>query len=164
MNQTLTVQSLSQEAFQKYGEYVHLAQVGPENFQLLGKSPVEFYPDLVIQNIGKSILGVSLLRVYPRAYEIEFTEHHHDTEEGLLPLDGDVFMHVGGAPQAIPDLAVEVFAVPRLTLVRLKIGVWHHAVFARGNDPVNVLILLAERTYHNDCEVVECRKGFSASP
>jgi len=163
MNQTLSVQSLSKEAFQKYGEYVHLDQVSPDTFQLIGQPPVEFYPDLITQNIGKPILGISLLRVYPRAYEIEFSEHHHDTEECLLPLDGDVFMHVGGAPQSADGLAVEIFEVPKLTLVRLKIGVWHHAVFSRGNDPVNVLILLTERTYHNDCEVLEYRKGFSCS-
>lgn len=161
MDQSLTVQALNKEAFQKYGDYVHLDRVSPDVFQLLGKPPVEFYPDLITQNIGQPILGISLLRVFPRTHEIEFSEHHHHTEECLLPLDGDVFMHVGGAPQAVPDLEVEVFEIPRLTLVRLKIGVWHHAVFSRENDPVNVLILLAERTYHNDCEVLEYRKGFS---
>jgi len=150
---TIQIQPLTYENFQKYGDFVRIDQVNPEKFQCIGEPPIEFYPDLVLQNIGSNILGVSLCRVSPRDLKVDFTEHHNETEEGILPLDGDVYMHVGGSSQKASDMKVEIFEVPKLTLVRLKIGVWHHAVFAKGNQPVNVLILLAERTYHNDCEV-----------
>jgi len=58
-------------------------------------------------------------------------------------------------------MKVEIFEVPKLTLVKLKIGVWHHAAYAKGNQPVNILILLAERTYHNDCEIENYHFSFS---
>ena len=150
---TVQIQPLRYETFQKYGDFVRIDQVNPEKFQRIGQLPIEFYPDLVLQNLGSSILGISLCRVFPRDLKIDFTEHHNETEEGILPLDGDVLMHVGSSAQKSGEMKVEIFEVPKLTLVRLKIGVWHHAVYARGDQPVNVLILLAERTYHNDCEV-----------
>ncbi len=108
---------------------------------------------MILQNLGNSILGVSLCRVFPRDLTIELTEHHNYTEEGNLPLDGDVYMYVGPATQEAEEMEVEIFEVPKLTLVRLKIGVWHHALYAKGDKPVNVLILLPERTYHNDCDI-----------
>lgn len=160
METTLHVQPITQENFKKYGDFVRIDQVSPEKNQCAGPRPTEFYPDLILQNIGMNIIGISLCRVYPRDFQVEFTEHHNDTEEGILPLDGDIYLHVGGAPQDISNLKVEIFEVPKLTYIRLKIGVWHHAPFAKENNPVNVLIVLAERTYHNDCEVKEYQKSF----
>ena len=50
---------------------------------------------------------------------------------------------------------VHVFYVPRGTFVALRPGVWHHAPFVVNNPVVHVLIVLPERTYANDCTVVE---------
>jgi ureidoglycolate lyase len=45
--------------------------------------------------------------------------------------------------------------VPKGTLVVLRRGVWHHAPFAAGKSAVNAIIVLPERTYKNDCIVVD---------
>ena len=58
-------------------------------------------------------------------------------------------------PDAVPIDEIEVFRVPRGTMVVLKPGVWHHAPFAHNSDTANVLIVLPERTYTNDCEMFE---------
>jgi len=158
---TIQVQPLTLETFKKYGDFVKIDKVNPETHLRIGEAPVEFYPDLVLQNLGSSIAGVSLCRVFPRDLKVEVTEHHNFTEEGILPLDGDVYTHVGPATKKPNEMNIEVFEIPKLTFVRLKIGVWHHAVYSKGNQPVNVLILLAERTYHNDCEVENCHFTFS---
>ena len=68
-------------------------------------------------------------------------------------------MHVGLATQEAEDMEVEILICPA-HLCSLKIGVWHHALYAKGDKPVNVLVLLAERTYHNDCEVKPCNFTF----
>jgi ureidoglycolate lyase len=47
------------------------------------------------------------------------------------------------------------FGIPRGTLVVLRPGVWHHAPFTIDGKPANVLVVLPERTYANDCVVVE---------
>ena len=58
-----------------------------------------------------------------------------------------------GAP--VPLDRFRAFRVPKGTMVCLRPGVWHHAPFAVGGGPANVLIALPERTYANDCTVVE---------
>ena len=41
------------------------------------------------------------------------------------------------------------------TIVSLRPGIWHHAPFAYNSEYVNVMIVLPERTYANDCTVYE---------
>jgi ureidoglycolate lyase len=48
--------------------------------------------------------------------------------------------------------------VPRGTFVTLNAGVWHHAPFPHGANVVNMVIVLPERTYANDCLVVPLSK------
>ena len=67
-------------------------------------------------------------------------------------------MHVGPASPkgaALPLDKFRVFRVPMGTMVVLRPGVWHHGAFTANDDPVNILITLPERTYANDCIVVE---------
>jgi ureidoglycolate lyase len=87
---------------------------------------------------------------------IDLTEYHSSTGEGVLPLDADVLIHVAPAtPNGIVPLEkFRVFRVPKGTLVILRPGVWHHAPFSL-HGVANVLIVLPERTYANDCTVVE---------
>jgi ureidoglycolate lyase len=65
-------------------------------------------------------------------------------------------MHVGAATKnnEIDANDFEIFFVPKGTMVVLRKGVWHHAVFAAGDGVINALIALPERTYKNDCTVV----------
>ena len=54
----------------------------------------------------------------------------------------------------VPADRMEVFKVPQGTMVTIRPGVWHSAPFASLSDCVNVLIVLPERVYANDCNVV----------
>ncbi len=152
-NDTVEPKELTLENFRRYGSFVRLPEVSDKDFFRMGESPIEFFPDLASLNIDGKILGISLCRVLPRELKIDLTEHHNYSEEGILPLDGDVLFYVGTptGDATLPE-QIEVFEVPSLTFVCLKRGVWHYAHFARGNKPVNCLILLAERTYHSDSE------------
>jgi ureidoglycolate lyase len=74
----------------------------------------------------------------------------------MLPLDGDVLIHVApaGSQNMVPYDEFEIFRIPMGTVVALRPGVWHHGPFCVDKKPVNNLILLPERTYANDC--VQC--------
>lgn len=156
-NSAVKPKQLTLENFGKYGSFVRLSKVSAENFFRLGKPPIEYFPDLISLNIDGKILGVSIGHILPREMKITLTEHHDDSEEGILPLDGDILIHLGcPTGDDLPPSENEVFEVPRLTFVRLKRGVWHHAPFVmEGGKAVNYLVLLAERTYHHDCEIEE---------
>jgi ureidoglycolate lyase len=85
---------------------------------------------------------------------IDTNEFHTSTGEGILPLDNDIFIHVGPATAGeVPFEKIRVFLIPKGTMVVLRPGTWHHAPFTSGNKPANVLIVLPERTYAIDCTV-----------
>ena len=156
---TVNVEELSVEKFLPFGYYAACLDPTHEKFVLGNGGVIEFFPDMVQQDLGGvSIASFSSLRVAPRELLIDITEYHTKAAEMVLPLDGDVLMHVG--PPTVPGRGVpldkiRVFRVPRGTLVVLRPGVWHHAPFTVNNDPINMLIVLPERIYATDCEVME---------
>ena len=100
----------------------------------------------------------STCRVEKRDPVIDVTEYHSTCGEGMLPLDSDVLIHVGPASPSdgtVPLEKIRVFKVPKGTMVVVRPGVWHHAPFVVDGGAANVLIALPERTYANDCIVVE---------
>ncbi len=150
---TAEVKRLTREAFRPFGDFAALT--GPQG-ECIGEPPVEFYRDMLPLRLGSSTTAsISVCRVTTRPSVIDMTEFHDQTEEGILPLDGDVLIHVAAAtPDDKPPIdGMEVFRVPRGTFVVLRRGVWHHAPFSVDKDVVNCLILLPERTYMVDCTV-----------
>jgi ureidoglycolate lyase len=155
-NNIMESKELTLEDFRKYGSYVKLPEASSPSFFKIGKPPIEFFPDLLSLNLDNKALGISLCQVQPRQGKIDLLEHHNRTEEGILPLDGEVFLQLGGPTEGeVTPWNIELFRIPKLTFVSLKRGVWHHAPFVVGNKVVNILILLAERTYHSDSELKE---------
>lgn len=152
---TLKIEDLSVESFLPFGFYAQQINPGAEK---IGAPPVEFFRDMVQQDLGRATrVSFSTCRVEKRAMKIDVSECHSQTGEAILPLDRDVLIHVGPATAGkdVPLDKLRVFRVPRGTLVVLRPGVWHHAPFTVDGEPANVLIVLPERTYANDCVVAE---------
>jgi ureidoglycolate lyase len=153
---TVQPKELSVEAFLPYGSSAQ--QIDP-NGAVIGAPPVEFYRDMVQLNLGgHSIASLSTCRVESRDLVIDVSEYHSSVGEVILPLDNDILIHVAEATPpgvGVPVDGIEVFRVPRGTAVSLRPGIWHHAPFTVNGEPANVLIVLPERTYANDCVVVE---------
>ena len=153
--ETVAVKELSLDAFQKYGTFTKM--IDNPNRPPAGR-PVIFTPDMIQLQLGNtSTASFSICRVEPRAAIINFNEYHNQCCEGILPLDGDALVHVVPAShpaRPFPKDQIEVFRVPQGTMVVLRPGVWHGAPFAAADQPVNVLVVLAERTYATDCCVV----------
>jgi ureidoglycolate lyase len=148
------VEDLTVEHFLPFGFFASLVDPHSEK---IGAPPVEFYRDAVQQDLGGAgIVSFSTCRVEKRDYVITVSEYHSKTGEGILPLDNDVLIHVGPATpdSTVPLDKIKVFRVPKGTMVVLRPGVWHHAPFTVNDRPANVLIVLPERTYANDCTVV----------
>ncbi len=152
--ETVSVRDLTLDAFQKYGTFSKM--IDNPNRPPAGR-PVIFTPDMIQMQLGNtSTASFSICRVEPRAPVINFNEYHDQCCEGILPLDGDLLVHVAPASHPampFPKDRIEVFSVPQGTLVVLRPGVWHGAPVAAGDAPVNVLVVLPERTYATDCVV-----------
>lgn len=152
---TVKIEELTVEKFLPFGTYANYLNPGTEK---IGAAPIEFFRDMVQQPLNTTIASFSTCRVEKRDLVIDVIECHSTTGEVALPLDNDVFIHVGPATPPGSPLPLDkfrVFRVPQGTLVSLRPGVWHHGAFTANDDPVNVLIVLPERTYANDCTVVE---------
>jgi len=154
------VEELTVEGFLPFGLYANLIDPSAEK---LGAPPIEFFRDMVVQDLGgASLASFSTCRVEKRDPVIDVTEYHSSCGEGMLPLDGDILIHVGPASPAdgtVPLDKIKIFRVPKGTMVVVRPGVWHHAPFVVDGDAANVLIVLPERTYANDCIVVELNEA-----
>jgi ureidoglycolate lyase len=152
---TVKAESLNVEKFLPFGFYANMIDPQAEK---IGTAPIEFFRDMVQEDLGgASAPSFSTCRVEPRTLVVDVTECHTATGEGILPLDNDILIHVGPATPADADPPLDkfrVFKVPKGTMVVLRPGVWHHAPFTLKRAPANVLIVLPERTYANDCEVI----------
>jgi len=148
----IEARALTEEAFAPYGVFADL--IGPSDENKIGEPPIEFYPDLVSLTLDTTNPAFSSLFIRRRPMVIDVTERHHNTGEGILPLNGPVVIHVGPPGDTPPLDQIEAFLVPAGTQVVLRPGIWHHAPFTVGNHPVAIQIALPPETYRRDCEAV----------
>lgn len=144
---------LSLDDFSKYGTYAKM--VDPDNISV-GPAIHEFFCDQLVYNTSSSSpIALSTSRVLKRPVIVDTTEIHKECGEVLLPLDGDVYIHVGPRSDvdAPPYEKFEIFRVEQGWAICLRPGTWHFAAFPCEKEAVSVLVLLPERTYANDCIV-----------
>lgn len=149
----IKIKKLTRDDFRVYGSYADL--LNPDGY-CFGEEPVLFYRDLLQQNLGSSTsASFSICTVYERPLTIDSSEYHNYCAEAIIPLDGDILMHVAPAvsEDQPPVDQIEVFHVPKGTLVVTNPGVWHQAAFPYNCKKVNILCILPERTYMNDCHL-----------
>ena len=145
------IKRLTKENFEQYGSYASILEPTGEFF---GEEPVVFYRDMVQQSLGfATSASYSACVVEQRPWVITNSEVHDYCHETILCLDGDYLIHVAPATaeKKIPADRIEVFLVPKGTLVNVKAGVWHQAGFPYQCDRVHILCVLPERTYQRDC-------------
>lgn len=88
----IRVKELDRDSFAVYGSYGQL--ITPET-EKIGREPIEFFRDMVQLNLGSgSTASISVCRVCRRPFVIDTVEYHDGSSEGILPLDGDVIIHV----------------------------------------------------------------------
>lgn len=154
------IEQLSLEAYKPFGTFANLINPADEKF---GAPPVEFFRDQLQLDVrGDVSFSYSCCRVQKRENVIDILEYHTACGEVVLPLDQDILLQVGPATasiEVVPLDKMRVFYVPKGTAITIKPGVWHWGPFATTDEPANILINLPERTYANDCEVVELEEN-----
>ncbi len=156
----LRYRGLDPAAFAPYGSYAPLLEpdAGGRPAPRIGAPPIEFFRDVLQSGIGgDTTVSFGVCRVTRRPPVIDASEYHDGCCEALMPLDGDVLVHVAPAVPGgrFPAEQAEVFRVPRGTMVVLRPGVWHHGPFTLGAERVSCLVALPERLYARDCHGVE---------
>jgi len=147
---------LSLEDFKKYGSFYSL--INPDSTRF-GDEKTGFYPDLIQNNLGNSrIASFSVCHITKSDKAIiRSSEFHNYCNETIMPLNGEVLMHVAPAigEDVVPFGKIEVFRIPVFTIVTVKPGVWHHIPFTYNCNSADIMVVLPERTYVNDCYVCQ---------
>lgn len=146
----LKVETLSKDNFFEFGSYSDMLH--PTGYYL-GDIPARVYRDRVMANYDPtSLVAFGVNEVYPREKNlVERTEHHYNTCEVIMPMDGDVILHVGPARKEPNYDEYHAFLVPKGTLVCLRPGVFHGGPYTVGQEVVHVLLALPEMMYKKDC-------------
>lgn len=153
------IEKLTHEAFRPFGSFVQM--INPDT-EVIGEKPVQFFRDMLTLDINNPSVqaSFSICRVEERPRVVDVSEYHSCCAEGNLPLDADILIHVAPATPngVVPHDKIRIFRVPKGTFLTMRPGVWHHAPFVDGGaKAANVVIVLPERTYANDCVVVELK-------
>lgn len=151
------VQNLTAQEFAPFGTFSSLTP--PDSVPLVDDAVIAFWPDcggvLSLGPLCSNEVAIGICQVRWRELCITTAEIHTYGGEAILPLDEDIYLHLAppSADDQFPNAeAFKVFFVPKGTCVILKAGVWHHAPYTtKEGSVVNTLILLPQRTYHNDC-------------
>jgi len=152
------IKRLTKDNFEPYGSFASILEPTGESF---GEAPVVFYRDMVQQSLGFATnASYSACVVEQRPWVITHAEAHDYCHETILCLDGEYLMHVAPATfdKQIPADRIEVFLIPKGTLVNVKAGVWHQAGFPYQCERVHILCVLPERTYARDCYCFDLSK------
>ena len=151
------IEQLTMESFAPYGYFSPMINPKAER---IGNPPIEFYRDMLQLDLGlMTKASFSICRVEKRPEVVDTTEYHNSCGELSLPLDNDILIHVAPATEndVIPYRKIRIFRVPRGTCVVLRPGVWHHAPFVDKGEYANILTVLPERVYVNDCRTFELK-------
>lgn len=146
----IKAQPLTKENFSTYGNFANI--LNPE-----GNHLGNFYADQVIFPVsGEMPVAFStLICEKPEKMIVTTAEFHNTTGEAFVTLDDDIVLHVAPpSKEPVPKLT-EAFIVPKGTVVKLNTGVWHLSAIPINIEKAHVLIVLPERTYCNDCIVVD---------
>ena len=146
---TIKAKPITTENFKPYGTFASMLEP-------TGPSLGDFYNDQVEFPVSGNLpIAFSPLVVHKGEMLVTMAEYHDTTCEGVLPMDDDVVLHVAPATkEPVPELT-EAFIVPKGTMVKLNVGVWHLAAMPIHLDTAHVMITLPERIYKTDCVVVE---------
>lgn len=145
----IKAQKLTNDNFKEFGSFYNM--LAPQGYNL-----GDFFPDhLDVANTTNMSQGFSSLIVYKKDHMIvDLVEYHNYSAEVLLPLDTDIVIHVA-PPNNKKDIDLtQAFIVPKGTIVKLNIGVTHLCPFSITEEIGHVMVALPQRTYKNDCYLV----------
>lgn len=152
---TIQIEQLSFESFGEFGSFTDM--MDPTGYHLSGPCHKFFRDKILYSNNNATPVAFSALQVKkPENLIITSMEYHSYAAEVLMPLDGDVLLCLvpanGGS---LSGEEAKAFLVPQGTMVALYTGVWHALPISQKEPHTNMMVVLPERTYHNDLHLAD---------
>lgn len=127
----IAAEPLTPEAFAPYGRVVDLPSRPPD----AAGDPWRWWDETALLEQGHYAVGY--LSVEPGPSGFDWAERHEDSEEMVVPVQGDVLVYVGEP--------YRVFRVRPGQAVILAKGVWHGAPLAADGHASAIVLLRAQR-------------------
>lgn len=150
----IKTEKLTLENFRAFGSFSKMKDPDRRGNGIAGMA---FYADLEVLELGNAhAAAFSTTRVTDQMKKVVIAlEQHSRCGEGIMSLDHDMIVYFAPAgadvKQAVNEL--KAFRVPPNVMLTIRPGVWHCMPFPAEADTVNVLNVLPERTYVNDCSM-----------
>lgn len=149
----IKVQPITHEDFAPYGQFYTVDN--PMGYALCGELH-QFFPDRLTADSLHRVGYSTILVKKPERMVVTAVEYHTTTWEMILPLNGDMILHVAPASAGTPVTHLtKAFLVPKNTLIKMNAAIWHLAPLPANADELAAMIILPECTYVNDCTVVD---------
>ena len=150
---TVKVEALTHEAFAPFGQFYSMEK--PQGHALCGEIH-QFFPDRLTADCQKRVGYSTVVVKKPEKMIITQQEYHNTTWEMIMPLDGDMILHVAPASAGTPvNHLAKAFLVPKHTMIKLNAAIWHLAPLPATRESLTAMIILPECTYALDCTVVD---------
>lgn len=148
----IKTEELTPEVFRAFGTFTKMTDPVRRGNGIPGMA---FHADMEILELGEAhAAAFSTTRVTDQLPKrIVALEQHSRCGEGIMSLDHDMIVYFAPAGASIDQALDEVkaFRVPPNVMLTIRPGVWHCMPFPAEAATVNVLNVLPERTYANDC-------------
>jgi ureidoglycolate lyase len=137
----MKIEKLTREAFAPFGNVITLT--GAQHYPI-NDGTTERFHDLALIDVsdhdGRPLL--SLFRSKPRAlpFEIRIMERHPLGSQAFIPLSKDPYLVIVALSGDFDERAVRVFLAERGEGVNYAKGVWHHALFALGQESEFIVV------------------------
>jgi ureidoglycolate lyase len=132
---TMKIEKLTRDMFAPFGDVITLT--GAQHYPINGGTTERFH-DLALIDVsdqdGRPLISLFRSKSRSLPFEIRIMERHPLGSQAFIPLSKDAYLVIVAPPGDFDERTVRVFLAERGEGVNYAKGVWHHALFALGQE------------------------------
>ena len=131
----MRIEKLTRDMFAPFGDMITVT--GAQHYPINGGTTERFH-DLALIDVsdldGRPLLSLFRSKSRSLPFEIRIMERHPLGSQAFIPLSKDAYLVIVAPPGDFDERTVRVFLAERGEGVNYAKGVWHHALFALGQE------------------------------
>jgi ureidoglycolate lyase len=131
----MRIEKLTRDMFAPFGDMITVT--GAQHYPINGGTTERFH-DLALIDVsdldGRPLLSLFRSKSRSLPFEIRIMERHPLGSQAFIPLSKDPYLVIVALPGDFDERTVRVFLAERGEGVNYAKGVWHHALFALGQE------------------------------
>jgi ureidoglycolate lyase len=153
----MRIEKLTRDMFAPFGDMITVT--GAQHYPINGGTTERFH-DLALIDVsdldGRPLLSLFRSKSRSLPFEIRIMERHPLGSQAFIPLSKDPYLVIVALPGDFDERTVRVFLAERGEGVNYAKGVWHHALFALGQE--SDFIVVARGGPGGNCEEIALQR------